>query len=74
MLTGEVEEILIRHPEPVEVLEVDIAQPLEVEGAPGDEEENDNTHCKDRHPSLRFKRRLNEGPSFAALLSTHPAS
>ena len=49
MLTGEVEEILICHPEPVEVLEVDIAQPLEVEGAPGDEEEDDNTHCKDRH-------------------------
>ena len=49
MLTGEVEEILIRHPEPVEVLEVDITQPLEVEGAPGDEEEDDNTHCKDRH-------------------------
>ena len=46
MLTGEVEEILICHPEPVEVLEVDIAQPLEVEGAPGDEEEDDNTHCK----------------------------
>ena len=72
MLTGEVEEILIRHPEPVEVLEVDITQPLEVEGAPGDKEEDDNTHCKDRHPSLRFKRRLNEGSSFAALLSTHP--
>ena len=74
MLTGEVEEILIRHPEPVEVLEVDITQPLEVEGAPGDKEEDDNTHCKDRHPSLRFKRRLNEGSLFAALLSTHPAS
>ena len=74
MLTGEVEEILICHPEPVEVLEVDIAQPLEVEGAPGDEEEDDNAHCKDRHPSLRFKRRLNEGSLFAALLSTHPAS
>ena len=55
MLTGEVEEILIRHPEPVEVLEVDITQPLEVEGAPGDEEEDDHTHCKDRrHDEITF--------------------
>ena len=61
MLTREVEEILICHPEPVEVLEVDIAQPLEVEGAPGDEEEDDDTHYKDRHPSLRFQRRFNKG-------------
>ena len=41
-----VEQNLIDSPEHLQLLEVNVAQPLEVEGSPGDEEENDNRDCK----------------------------
>ena len=43
---GEVEEDLVDGAEHLEMFEVDVAEPLDVEGGPGHEEEDNNGNCR----------------------------
>ena len=43
---GEVEEDLVDGSEHLEMFEVDVAEPLDVEGGPGHEEEDNNGNCR----------------------------